>query len=112
MTVALECHRPGQSEADPSVFAESAFSGVWEGYLTPDCSVDAATFSVLGRGSAQGYTLSLDGKQVLQVRDGVRKVRCSPEVKEIFQKQNSVGVITLAVVNCFCGECTLNGRIQ
>ena len=73
MTVALECHRPGQSEADPSVFAESAFSGVWEGYLTPDCSVDAATFSVLGRGSAQGYTLSLDGKQVLEKKvDGLQ----------------------------------------
>ena len=30
---------PGQSEADPSVFPESAFSSVHEGFLTPDCTV-------------------------------------------------------------------------
>lgn len=44
---------PGQSEANPSVFPESAFSAVWEGFLTPDCTVSNAVFSVTARGTLQ-----------------------------------------------------------
>jgi hypothetical protein len=44
---------PGQSEADPSVFAESAFSALWEGYLTADCTVADAMFSLKARGTMQ-----------------------------------------------------------
>ena len=55
---------PGQSEAEPSVFPESAFSAVWEGYLTPDCTVEGAMFQLKARGHMQ-YAMYLDGKLVL-----------------------------------------------
>jgi len=44
---------PGQSEADPSVFAESAFSARWEGFLTSDCTVASAMFGLTARGTMQ-----------------------------------------------------------
>ena len=57
---------PGQSEPDPSVFPQSVFSAVWEGYITPDCTVANATFTVIGRGDLIfNYTLLLDGVTVL-----------------------------------------------
>lgn len=57
---------PGQSEPDPSVFPQSAFSAVWEGYITPDCTVANASFSVIGIGDLIfNYSLLLDGLMVL-----------------------------------------------
>ena len=56
---------PGQSEADPSVFPESAFSSVHEGFLTADCTVSGATFQLYARGVSQKYKLTIDGKVVL-----------------------------------------------
>ena len=59
---------PGQSEADPTVFPESSFSAVWEGFLTPDCTVEGARFMVIGRGTMQ-YALYLDAQLVLNGTD-------------------------------------------
>ena len=57
---------PGQSEPDPSVFPESAFSSVHEGFLTPDCTVEGATFQLYSRGINQKYRLTIDGRVILQ----------------------------------------------
>ena len=46
------------------MFPESAFSAVWEGYLTPDCTVEGAMFQLKARGHMQ-YAMYLDGKLVL-----------------------------------------------
>lgn len=59
---------PGQSEADPSVFPESAFSAVWEGFLTADCTVKGATFGIAGRYADQtDILLYIDTAMVLNM---------------------------------------------
>ena len=55
---------------DPVLLPQSEFSATWEGWLTPDCTLDSATFKVKARGD-QGKSLAgksvglwLDGKQI------------------------------------------------
>ena len=57
---------PGQSEVDPSVLAASAFSGSWEGILTPDTTAEA-TFRMTCRGLGQVFRLWLDEKLITPV---------------------------------------------
>ena len=50
---------------------QSAFSARWEGWLTPDCSVEGALFSIAGRGpTGINVSLWIDNTAVLQQVSG------------------------------------------
>ena len=51
---------------DPVKLPASKFAARWEGFLTPDCSVDQALFNLETRGGNAGAKLWLDGKVVLE----------------------------------------------
>ena len=54
---------------DPHTMPESAFAAKWEGFLTPDATVDAALFQIVGRGNFNA-SLTMRGKQVLSWVNG------------------------------------------
>ena len=54
---------------DPHTMPQSAFAAKWEGFLTPDASVDDALFQIVGRGNFNA-SLTMSGNRVLSWVNG------------------------------------------